>query len=454
VLLVVSEEIQQWFQYIWEQFARINSLQMDYRLTTYQELNHLKNTNSPVIEYGDRKRYAQSLFIPKRHVFTTDDYIWLNDHLPVYRGTIAENSRDMEYDIFFNAFVHLSRLEEWEFEKTGKFVRSYSSKHPRKKKEIWKLPVVNYLFGDLERRVKEKFPNILFGDKTRPIMEFSHDVDYIKKTIQLMIKQTAFDFYNAFRYFLRLDLKGSISRLKKYVSFAFNNCDYWCFDYWTELEKILDIKSVYYFFAKSESKSFNLKQWLIDPSYDISQDKRLKDKCKELISHSSIIGIHGSYFSASHESLLKNEKEILENAFDYKIIKARQHWLNYYENTTPYILSNAGIEEDSTIGFNDIPGFRAGVASVYNPYDHNNNMPFSFKEVPLVVMDSHLYDYSDGYNVEDMHWLFDSMMMVKNFAVSINWHQRGISKNYGWDLSYRKIASKTKEVISCESKGI
>lgn len=442
VVTIISETIEPWLKYIWEQFAYINSLHTDYRLATYSDTGIAGNQNDTniVIEYGIKQRFPYSFFIPSKKEFRTDDYVWVRDDLPVYRGTIAENG---DYDLFYNAFVHLSRLEEWESESRGKLIDSYSFNHPRKDKRIWQLPVVNYLFNELERKIKEKFPPVEFGSGTKPIIEFSHDVDYIEKTVQLRLKQTAFDFFNAGKCLTKRELKGSFSKLKEGVNFVMKKSDYWCFDYWDKLENEFKVKSVYYFFAKSlAGNKYNLKQWLIDPSYDISNNRRLKEKCKELIAGGNKIGLHGSYYSALDEKLFMKEKEVLEKAIDRPITKTRQHWLNYRENITPYIHKRAEIEKDSTIGFNDISGFRAGVASLYNPYDHRNEVSFPFTEMPFAIMDSHLYDYAAHGGVQCPGWLFQSMERVKNFAAAIDWHQRVISRDYGWDGAYKEIAER------------
>jgi hypothetical protein len=197
---------------------------------------------------------------------------------------------------------------------------------------------------------------------------------------------------------------------------------------------------VYYFYAKvDDQKRFNPKRWFLDPSYDIAKHERLSEKCKELVSNGNRIGIHGSYFSAVNEGLFCKEKEILEDSINCGITKARQHWLNYYECKTPYIHNKAGLKEDSTIGFNDIPGFRAGVASRYNPYDHQNNTSFPLKEIPLLVMDSHLYDYSTDDNLQNLEWLLNSINNVKNFVISVDWHQRVISRDYGWEARLQQF---------------
>ena len=349
-------------------------------------------------------------------------------------------SENGDYDLFYNAFVHLSRLEEWESEGRGKCVRSYSSLHPRKEKRIWRIPVVNYLFNELEARIRERAPHIEFDDGKKPTVEFSHDVDYIEKTVQLRLKQSAFDFLNACKYMLRLNFRKGLSRFGKGVAFAASKADYWCFDYWERLENEFNIKSVYYFFVKrTERKRFNLKEWLIDPSYNIADDNRLKKKCKELADKGNKIGLHGSYNSAAEEELFVKEKEILEDSIGLKVTKTRQHWLNYYERKTPYIHRRAGIEEDSTVGFNDISGFRAGIASLYAPYDHLKHAAFPFKIIPFAVMDSHLYDYADIVKHDTLEWLFESMKRIKRFHVSVDWHQRVVSGDYGWQEEYERI---------------
>jgi hypothetical protein len=447
MILIVTDEVEPWFKYIWYQFVQINLLETASQITTYSDyLLTSTNHKDQIIEYAIHKRLTNSLFIPKRKKFKSNDYVWVYNNLPIYRDTLEDVKRNNSYDIFYNAFIHLSRLEEWESEKNGKFIHSYSFNHPRKNKKLWKIPVVNLLFNELERWIETKYPEVSFGDKKRPIIEFSHDVDYINKTIQLRIKQSFFYFFRCGKQVLRLNFAKGASNLKDRVNFVCKNCDYWCFGGWSQIENELNIRSVYYFFAKTEDRRFNPKRWLLDPSYNIAKDNRLKEKCKELISNGKKIGIHGSYYSSEDERLFRKEKEILEDSVGHQITKSRQHWLNYYENKTPYIHTIAGIEEDSTLGFNDISGFRSGVASIYNPYDHKNNVSFPFKEIPMVIMDSHLYDYSDDSNQNHLGWLFDSLTKTKNYMISINWHQRVLSEDYSWEFSFRHIANKYKQL--------
>jgi hypothetical protein len=442
MITLLADSVSPWVRYIWEQFSEINGLKTESRILTYAEHDKslAKGDRDLIIEYALKQRYPSSLFVPRRGFFKTDDYVWLKGDLPVYRDTLEAGGSG--YDIFYNAFVHLSRLEEWEKEKTGYLIHSYSGRHPRKDKAIWNIPVVNYLFNDLESKIKTKNAQICFDEQKKAVIEFSHDVDYLSKTMQLRIKYCAFNFYNMAKLFLRLQFKKGLIKLDKAMRFAFSDRDYWHFEQWMDLESKFDIKSVYYIFADSRRvRRFNLKRWLIEPSYDILSNKRLIEECKKLIASGNQIGIHGSHYSASDAELFQEEKKNLESCIGSQVAKGRQHWLQFYERKTPYIYEKGGIQEDSTLGFNDIPGYRAGIASKFNPYDHVNERAFKFKEIPLVIMDSHLYDYSASSPLrEDFTWLSNSIKDVKEFKVSVNWHHRAISEDYNWGYPYREIA--------------
>lgn len=56
-------------------------------------------------------------------------------------------------------------------------------------------------------------------------------------------------------------------------------------------------------------------------------------------------------------------------------------------------------------------------------------------------MDSQLFDYSSNVNLQNLEWLFNSINNVKNFMISVDWHQRVISRDYGWNAGYKDIVS-------------
>jgi hypothetical protein len=183
--------------------------------------------------------------------------------------------------------------------------------------------------------------------------------------------------------------------------------------------------------------SKNLRAWLIDPSYDVAHNRKLQDKLKYLRSEGFHIGLHGSFNSAEYGEKLKKEKSILEEAIGSEVKKTRQHWLHFEERKTPFFHERL-FETDSTIGWNDRAGFRAGTASAYHPYNHQENRPFSYTEIPFVLMDSHIYDYRSASESEALK-LLDDLRKYKNAHISICWHARTCSSDYNWHPGYEKI---------------
>ena len=153
------------------------------------------------------------------------------------------------------------------------------------------------------------------------------------------------------------------------------------------------------------------------------------------------IGLHGSFYSYNNFNLMKAEKNQLEYKLKSKITKNRQHWLNYDEISTPKLHQKL-FEVDSTLGWNDSIGFRASIASKYRPFNHLENKPFQYYIIPQAVMDSNIYDYGYGKELEkikDGIEIINTCKKLKNTEFSISWHSRTFSKDYNWSPGYLEL---------------
>jgi len=423
-----------WLQYILEEFLRINVAEFKIQVCNVDQVDL---SNGKVIYYN--KNCINKLTIPNRsYANIKENVLWLSKDIFVIKDTM-ENGWEgtCNYDIFWNAFVFLSRLEEYQKETNEKQIKSYAKNHPRKEKTTFDVPVVNNLFNELELIIKRNFPELTFGSKQKPVIELSHDVDYIKKTFQLRLKQTAFNGYNTLKALKNPSV--FIHKAQTTLSFLFSNTSYWCFDYWESLEKKYLKRSVFYIYVQTEKK--DLKSWLLDPSYDVRTDKKLQIKLKQLIYDGFEIGLHGSYYSAIDEKRLVNEKAVLEDIIGKRVEKIRQHWLRYEERITP-VLHNKYFKYDSTIGWNDSIGFRSGCASRYRPFDHDKQEPFEYMVTPQVIMDSAIFDYEAErieLQAKKALLMIKNIQSLKNSHISISWHQRVCNNDYRWHKLYEKI---------------
>jgi hypothetical protein len=424
-LLVIIDAPAPWFDYIWQEFIRISGAEFSWCIEVASNEQQSIPAAQPVLEYTRFKRIDGSYHIPaSEQVFYDDD---ISSSLT---GT-------GQYDLLFTAFARLSRIEEWHAHERGQRIESYASRHPRKI-GMWQLPVVNLIFEQIANRLRELWPHLKFAEFKKPVFELSHDLDYLYKTPQLRFKQTLFGLWNSLKCLKSGEFTLAGKRVWNSIRFTTLSSDYWNFDYWEALEKSYEVSSVYYVYAYAVGTKGT---WLIDPTYRLGNQTKLVEKLRQLRDEGFEIGLHGSYKSATDGELLRREKETLENLMGHTVEKTRQHWLRYDEGITPYIHEKL-FQYDSTLGWNDVPGFRNGCASRFRPYDHRNQRPFEYFETPMVLMDSHLFDYAPGKEHErlaDVLLMLDQLKTINFVHVAINWHPHTCHSDYNWHVAYETV---------------
>jgi peptidoglycan/xylan/chitin deacetylase (PgdA/CDA1 family) len=98
------------------------------------------------------------------------------------------------------------------------------------------------------------------------------------------------------------------------------------------------------------------------------------------------VALHGSYRTADDASLLVEEKRRLEG-LGATIHGQRFHYLRVDPHRNLAAVADAGFAYDSSLGFPDAIGFRAGIARPFRPWDFEHDRPFDLVEVPLAIMD-------------------------------------------------------------------
>jgi len=99
------------------------------------------------------------------------------------------------------------------------------------------------------------------------------------------------------------------------------------------------------------------------------------------------VGLHGSYNSALADGLLARERTALEDATGVRVTSTRQHFLHWDIRTTPRLHADAGVEADSTLGFNRNIGLRAGTSLPFRWFDLEQDRALDVVELPIVASD-------------------------------------------------------------------
>jgi len=172
------------------------------------------------------------------------------------------------------------------------------------------------------------------------------------------------------------------------------------------------------------------------------RNKRFVEALKEIIASGWDIGLHGSINSAFDTQILSYERKRLSLAINKDIDSIRQHWLSFDIRKTPYVQKESGFKADSTMGFNRFTGFRAGVSHPYLIWDYQNDREFDLLEVPMVIMDSALFNKNSlELNVElAIKHCLRTMERVNKVGgvLTINWHTDHLHKE-NWFQVYKIV---------------
>jgi hypothetical protein len=178
---------------------------------------------------------------------------------------------------------------------------------------------------------------------------------------------------------------------------------------------------------------------------------RLRPRLVEtLLEAGGEVGLHGSYTAADDSARLAAEKHKLE-ALAGPITGHRYHYLRVdpHRNLAP--LAGVGLRYDTTLGFPDALGFRAGIARPFRPWDFEREEPLDLIEVPLAAMDATLAEerYLGLAAKRAEPQLMQLLDRAAEFggAFAVLWHPDRFdpATSGGWDRLYSRLLAGAQE---------
>src|SRR4029077_10905602 len=103
-------------------------------------------------------------------------------------------------------------------------------------------------------------------------------------------------------------------------------------------------------------------------------------------------GVYPGYETYDATERLESEVGTLRKALSQKQMGGRQHYLRWSPRTWR-LWENCGLSYDSTVGFADRLGFRAGTCVPYRPWLFSEDREANLIEIPLILMDCTPIDY-------------------------------------------------------------
>ncbi|MFO7971223.1 MAG: polysaccharide deacetylase family protein, partial [Desulfobacterales bacterium] len=158
-----------------------------------------------------------------------------------------------------------------------------------------------------------------------------------------------------------------------------------------------------------------------------------------------IIGLHPSYGTLGCPDLLKTEAANLRKAMDAAgakqgLYNGRQHYLRWHAECTWPDWEKAGLEIDSSVGFAQHVGFRAGTCRDYPAWSWQEGRQINVTERPLIAMEGSLV--SEKYMAVPLETAIGQLKMlseiIKFFSGEfvVLWHNDSVMSLKG---SYKKL---------------
>lgn len=144
------------------------------------------------------------------------------------------------------------------------------------------------------------------------------------------------------------------------------------------------LQAVFYFMAGNSPGDFDFRYQIFDGPV-VALLRRIHERGHE-------VGLHASYLSHRSEERTIVEFGALKEAcrmagFEQSTWGVRQHYLRFATPETWRIHEAAGFEHDSTLGFADNVGFRAGTCREFPVFDLVESRRLRLRERPLLMMD-------------------------------------------------------------------
>jgi len=159
----------------------------------------------------------------------------------------------------------------------------------------------------------------------------------------------------------------------------------------------------------------------------------INEELQDLMAGGCEIGLHG--IDAWRDSGRGSEElAAIRQLNGAEKVGVRMHWL-YFDTYSPATLEAGGADYDSTVGYNETIGYRAGTAQAYKSLETERML-----ELPMHVMDTALF-YPSYLNLTPKQagirvgWLLDHAQRSGG-CVTVNWHDRSIAAERQWDEFY------------------
>ena len=385
-----------------------------YKVTT--DVSTFENYAEEKLNYSNQ-RFSDEFFIKSSGLlfenFIADKDVVVGEENGVKILFGNDNPCDLGFDIFSAVFYMLSRYEEYlpfSADQYGRYAATNSLAYTQK---FLQIAVVDHWILNLKQILINRFPLLQFKpSKFEIILTYDIDVAYKFKGRSIIRNAGAI-----VKDIVQLNFENLSSRNKTLTDQLNDPWD--TYQYVREIIKGNNFQSIFFFLLGDRSAhDRNL-------NYERDEMHALINEIKSF----SDIGIHPSFKSSLATVKILQEKKRLETISGKNINKSRQHFLKFKLPNTYNALADAGIEQEYSMGYPYVAGFRAGTSKPFYFYDLKNESATNLKVFPVTFMDGNFMqekNVSSKNVLRQIAELISEVKSVEGTFISI-WHNHTVS---------------------------
>ncbi len=324
----------------------------------------------------------------------------------------------LPFDLFSAVFFMLSRYEEYLPHIRDHYDRFTAQHSIAFKQTFIDQPIVDHWVLSFKEKLIALYPQLKFGKRQyRYLNTIDIDNAYAYKHKGL-VRTTGSILKSIFKVNVK-DLGTQLSVLFGKRQDPFDN-----YDYLRGIQKKHNLESTYFFLLADYGLN----------DKNLSHENRAFQSLIKSLADFASVGIHPSFGSNKFPERLRSEIKRLKSITNREIHRSRQHFLKLSLPETYRNLIENDIQEDYTMGFASVSGFRAGTCTPYPFYDLDEEVETKLMVFPFQVMEA-TYQYYQEKSMdqikEEISSIIKKVKEVEGTFISL-WHNESLSDEGEW----------------------
>jgi hypothetical protein len=330
----------------------------------------------------------------------------------------SNSEAKVSFDPLAASFYLLSRYEEYLPHRSDRYGRYLPENSVALKEGFLHRPIVNIWAREVASKIAQIYPSFTTAERNFKVVStvdidnaFAYRQKGFMRTLGGFAKDvTQFDFDNFKKRFL--------SVMGRYDD---------PFDTYEELNRMhkdYPVKAVYFFLLADYAHN----------DKGVSYRSKNFQKLIKSIGDYHDIGIHPGFQSNFHPQRLVKEVKRLEKISHREVVRSRQHFLMMKFPDTYRRLLGLGITSDYSMGYAQLPGFRAGTCDPYPFYDLDAEVSTTLILHPFTVMDATLNLYMElkpQEAIAQTKKLIEEVKAVNGTFMTL-WHNETLGEHWAW----------------------